>query len=145
MAQTNTELSVEIIARISETLNHLIRTEGEIQINNKTIWDNILHRMDNSVWRGILETLHRLYNQHPNLYRNYHIEAIEEGLSLLDRYDQYYDSVLDIRTRHLDHKKCAWRCLMSMREIYCAALDINLPNSNAGKIQNEFGNLFNAD
>jgi hypothetical protein len=145
MAQTNTELSVEIICRLAENLNQIIRTTGEIQINNKTIWDNILHRMDNSVWRGVLETLATLYTQQPSLFKNYHVEAITEGLQMLDKFEEYYDKVLDMKTRHLDHKKTAWRCLMATREIYNSATDTHLPNSNRSKVKTQFGDLFDAN
>lgn len=145
MAQTNTELSVEIICRLAETLNQIIRNEGEIQINNKTIWDNILHRMDNSVWHGVLATLAELNLQQPSLFKNYHVEAIDQGLALLHKFDQYYDRVLDMNTRQIKNKKTAWRCLMAIREIYNSATDTHLPNSNHSKVKTQFGDLFDAD
>lgn len=143
--QVNTELSVELICAIGNKLNDLIRSTGELQINNKVIWNQMLHKMDNSIWRGILTTLQELSSQQPQLFEWYHLTAVSDGLAVLDRYDAYYDRVLDMKNRKLDTKKTAWRCLMTLREVYCAAIELDLPNANSSRVTSTYGNLFNAD
>jgi hypothetical protein len=141
-ATTRTELSVEIIYRISEFLNAEIRQHGETQKDNPRIWHGFLHKMDNSVWRGVLETLALLSKQHPELFKIEHLTAIDEGLTLLDKYEDYYDRVLDMKNRHVDAKRVAWKCLMTTREVYCAACDIYLPNKDSSRVLTTFGEIF---
>lgn len=139
---TNTELSIDIMRHIQRTLNNMIESHGEITINNKTIWDGYLHQMPNEVWRGILETLHELAQQQPQLFSMHHISAVGEGLYALNKFDQYYDQVLDMKNRHLDHKRIAWKCFMTVREVMNAAMDIDLPNSNHSRVKNTFQAIF---
>ena len=56
----NTKQSVELIYRVSEHLNQIIRNSGQIQINNKAIWNEVLHQLENNHWRGMLETLEEI-------------------------------------------------------------------------------------
>jgi hypothetical protein len=139
---TTVELSIEIMTHIQRMLNNQIENHGEIKINNKTIWNGFLHQMDNHVWRGCLETLEELSQQHPALFDHYHLNAIESGLKALDKYEQYYDRVLDMRNRHLDHKKIAWRCIMTIREVMNRAQNITLKNSDEAQVKTSFGSLF---
>jgi hypothetical protein len=142
MANIKTELSVEVIYRIARMLNTEIESNGQIQLNNKKIWEGFLHQMPNEVWRGVLETLALLNYQHPELFEYNHVTAIELGLGALDKYDSYYDNVLDMRNRHLDHKKIAWKCLMTTREVYNRCCDIYLPNSDVSKVKTTFSSIF---
>lgn len=139
---TNTELSIEIMHHIQRMLNNQIENQGAIKINNKTIWNGFLHKMDNSVWRGCLETLQQLEEQSPALFDSYHRDAVAAGLKALDKYEQYYDRVLDMRNKHVDHKKIAWRCLMTIREVMNRATGIKLDNSDASRVKTQFGDLF---
>lgn len=127
---------------IQRMLNNQIENHGEIKINNKTIWSGFLHQMGNDVWRGILETLDELSEQSPALFDQYHLDSIRLGLAALDRYDSYYDSVLDMRNRHVDHKKIAWRCLMTIREVMNRATGKRIENSDTAQVKTQFGDLF---
>ena len=138
----STEVSVEIICRIGEMLNHEIRQHGVVPLNNKTIWHNCLHQMTNASWRAVLETLETLGAQHPELFRLDHFATIEEGLAALNKYERYYDRVLDLGNRHLNHKKLAWKCLMTIREIYCAAIGLDLPNKESSRVRTHFEDIF---
>lgn len=142
MAQTHTELSVEIIYRIASMLNTEIRKGGEIQINNKTIWDGFLHQMPNEVWRGIVETLIELNEQHPEMVEMNQLSALLEARGLLDRFEPYYDRVMDMKNRHVQAKRTAWKCIMSIREIHNRCAGINLPNSDHSRVKTNFGELF---
>lgn len=142
MMTHNHEISTAIINKLARTLNSEIERNGEIKINNKLIWDGMLHKMSNEVWRGILESLKLLSEQHPRLFDFNHLAAIDRALQLLDRYEGYYDNVLDIKNAKMDNKKVAWKCLMTLREVYCAANNIYLPNSDASKITSTYGRIF---
>lgn len=142
MAQTNQQLSASIVAKITHMLNDEILKGGEIQINNKVIWDGMLHRMDNTVWRGCIELLLELNQQHGEMLTLQDLRNLEDALALLNRYDQHYDRVLDMKNRHVDAKKTAWRALMSMREIVCRCWAVDLPNSNTSRVLSNYGSLF---
>jgi len=138
----NTKQSVELIYRISEHLNQIIRNSGQIQINNKAIWNEVLHQLENAHWRGMLETLEALCDQNPNLGTLQHRIAISEGLAILEKYEAYYDRCMDVRTKHLNNKHTAWKCLMSMRELYCAAIDKPLPNADTSRVRSTYEEIF---
>lgn len=134
---TTTELSVTIMCHINKTLNNICQEQGEISINNRKIWDTYLHQMDNTIWRGILETLLEFYQQYPTLFEMHQVSAINEALSTLNRYYDYYDNVLHINKPNMKHRRIAWRCLMVIREV------INQANSTQGALlrKNTFNDL----
>lgn len=140
--QTTTELSIDIMRHIQRTLNNIIESTGEITINNKTIWDGYLHKMDNEVWRGILETLARLEREHPEMFTMHQATAVMEGLAALNKYENYYDKVLDMNTRHIKHKGIAWKCFMTVREVMNRCMDIDLPNANSSRVTTNFNSIF---
>ena len=142
MAQLKTETSIAVMEAIAEMLNTEIRKNGEIQINNSIIWDGYLHQMHNEDWRGILETMHTLYQQQPQLFSMQNVSAIDDGIALLDKFDQYYDRVMDMKNRHVSAKKTAWKCIMAIREVWNSATGEYLPNSNESRTKTSYGDLF---
>ena len=142
MAQLKQETSIAVMRAIAEMLNTEIRKNGEIQINNSVIWDGYLHQMHNEDWRGVLETMNTLYQQHPQLFTMQNAEAIQDGLELLNKFDQYYDRVMDMRNRHVSAKKTAWKCIMCIREVWNQATDEYLPNTDESKTKTSFNDLF---
>ena len=142
MAQLKTETSIAVMQAIAEMLNTEIRKNGEIQINNSVIWDGYLHQMHNEDWRGILATMNTLAEQHPELFTLQNLEAIRDGIALLDKFDQYYDRVMDMKNRHVSAKKTAWKCIMAIREVWNRATGEYLPNDNDSKTKTSFGSLF---
>ena len=142
MAQLKTETSIAVMEAIAEMLNTEIRKNGEIQINNSIIWDGYLHQMHNEDWRGILETMHTLYQQQPQLFSMQNVSAITDGIELLNKFDQYYDRVMDMKNRHVSAKKTAWKCIMAIREVWNSATGECLPNKNESKTKTSYGDLF---
>lgn len=139
---TNTKLSIEIMYRIKEMLNTEIRKHGEIQINNKNIWDGYLHKMDNDVWNGLLMVLQTLEEQHPKYFTMHHLKTLNEAVQLMNKYGGYYDNVLDMKNRHVDAKRTAWKCIMMIREVWNACVGEYLPNSDSSKTKTTFGDIF---
>ena len=138
----NTKTSIEVIHHIAKMLNNDIETNGELQINNKTIWDGYLHQMDNATWTGVLITLKQLSLDHPKLFKIYHTDAIDGALEAIVKYQDYYDAVLDMRNRHVNHKQIAWKCLMTIREVYNSCCDIYIDNADTSKVKSSFNSLF---
>lgn len=116
------------MCHITKTLNQIIVEQGEININNKTIWDTYLHQMDNHIWRDILETLYELYMQHPDLFEMHQVSAVKNALETLNKHYNYYDNVLHINKPNMKHRAIAWRALMVVREI------VNTANSPRGEL-----------
>lgn len=141
-AQTNTQLSIEIMYRMKEFLNNEIRQNGEIQINNKRIWDGWLHKMDNEVWYGILYTLQELEKQYPKYFSMHQMDAVQEALILLNKFSDHYDKVLDMNNKHVRAKKVAWKCLHTVREVWNDCVGEDLPNLDSSRVSSNFGDLF---
>jgi hypothetical protein len=139
--KTNLELSIEIAYNIAKMLNHTIETDGEIKINNKTIWKGYLHQMDNNVWYGLVDLLEQLQQQSPGVFKPYDEKNLADARAALDKHSPYYDNVLDMKNRHLDNKKIAWRMLMTVREVWNRCCDIHLPNSDKSKVLNNFKDI----
>lgn len=138
---TNTKLSIEVVHRIAKFMNHQIESHGETKINNKEIWHGFLHKMNNEVWMGIVELWEQLSEQHPHLFKHWDERNIQDARAAIQKYSPYYENVLDMKNRHLDHKKIAWRLLMTTREVWNRCCDIHLPNSDKSKVLNCFSDL----
>ena len=125
------------MCHITRTLNAIVEELGEININNRTIWDKYLHQMDNTIWRGILQTLLELYEQYPTLFEMHQVSAINEALTTLNTYYDYYDNVLHINKPNMKHRRIAWRALMVIREV------VNTAQSTRGALlrTNTFNDL----
>jgi hypothetical protein len=139
---TNIQLSVDIAVKIAKILNDEILSKGQIQINNKKIWDGMLHKMENEVWRGVLEMFVELEHQHPNMITLQDMRNISDALALLDKFDAYYDRVLDMRNKDVGAKKTAWRALMTTREVICRCWGLDLPNKDSSKVLSNYESLF---
>jgi len=142
MAQLKTETSIAVMEAIAEMLNTEIRKTGEIQINNSVIWDGYLHQMHNEDWRGILETMRQLADQQPQLFSMQNVSAIDDGLELLNKFEPYYDRVMDMKNRHVSAKKTAWKCIMAIREVWNQATGEYLPNKDDSRTKTSFNDLF---
>ena len=139
---TNATISIDLMYHIKEMLNNEIRNSGEIQINNKTIWDGFLHQMSNEDWLGIVMVLHELECVHPELFTPQHTRALEDCAELLHKFSPYYDRVMDMKNRHVSAKKTAWKMLMTVREIWNSAVGDGLPNLDSSRVKTNYGELF---
>lgn len=109
---------------IAQCLNQEIQNTGPIAIDNRRIWDGFLHRWDNTDWAHMLIAFDQLQDQYPNLIKPFHRTAFEEAKAV-------YLEHCDVHPRCLDTKqtkKHAWRMIMSLREVWNAANNINIPN-----------------
>ena len=105
------------MVHVTKTLNEIVERDGDININNKTIWNRYLHQMDNVVWRGVLESLQQLFQQEPHMFEIHQTVAINNALETLNQYYDYYDNVLHINKPKMKHRGIAWRALMTIREV----------------------------
>jgi len=119
---------IEIWREVAESLNTIITTTGKkIDINNPTIWSGFLHRFDNDDWEDALAAVALAVREDPTLARPWHERNITTARSLLLK------STVTGKSRILDtkpYKKTAWATIMTMRELWNAVQEINLPNED---------------
>lgn len=110
---TDEILTLDLWESVAKTLN-LIKQEPEgITINDSRIWNGYLHRWHNSHWERIITLSLRLYKQHPEVFTDNHVDALENArLTFIKNMD--IPRCMDKK----ETKKIAWRWLMSMREIW---------------------------
>lgn len=116
------------IGDISETLNDIILNTGkQIDINNKTIWDNYLHRWDNTDWEDMLAGFDAIANSAPEKVKAYHKNNYERAAIAINRGKHSSDRVLDKKA----NKKIAWAMIHTFREVWNNIHDKDIPNQDA--------------
>ena len=131
------ENRITLIVKIAQHLNNQIQLAGAIKPNNKGIWQAILHNLTNEQWHAILETLEELMNKNPTIGNLGHLNTVETGLQILKKYE-LYDRCLDMKNHTANNKPIAWKCLMTIREVYNSACGIDLPNADSSRTTNTF-------
>ena len=127
--QTYLVEGIELIAQAVEILNNEIRTNGEIKPNNKTIWKQTLNVWTNRDWAKITAVLIELNEHQTGLFRSFHERNLIETETVLKKHWMAHPRVMDTKA----HKNLAWKMLHTVREVWCAANDIHLPNDDAAK------------
>lgn len=142
MEQKDIEVSVELAYRIADMLNQEIKKQGEIKLNNKTIWKGFLHQMANEDWLYLIALMEELGDQQPWLIKPWDERVLREARRTIEKFSPYYDRVLDMRNRHLNHKKLEWQLIMTVREVWNRACDIHLPNKDSSKTVQDLSEIF---
>lgn len=112
------DLALDIWQEVADDLRAIIRTEGEIRINNELIWNKYLHRWRNRHWELILTAAQHLHQEHPEIFTGFQENALIEAWSTLQRYKEEHPRCMDQKTKDMNTKTVAWKWLMSMREIW---------------------------
>lgn len=139
-------LAVDLWYEIATLLNNIVKEEGEISIDDKRIWDGYLHRWTNEEWMLIVQAVYELNQDHPELFKRYHVDALEATILALSAGHQN-SRIMDKRK----NKGTEWRMIMTLREVWNNANAIHLPNqpstTNKTKIRqaNQFNSLFDLD
>ena len=126
-----------VYRKVSEMLNNEIRTNGQLKLNNKTIWDT-LHAMDNDIWSMYLTGIKIIDKEFGHLVNLDELATVLELERALDRYgymSQSNNLLTPYKTRKDPHnyKKKAWKMINQGREIWCRAMQIDLPNDDSSK------------
>lgn len=137
---TPLEQGIELWGSVAETLNTIIKRDGKIDINDREIWDNILHSWQNEDWELAIVAVATLYNEYPNYFKKFHIDALKEAGRTLLKHKDTTERVLDKRM----YKALEWKMIMTMRELWNACRDEYIPNDNSARKLNEFRKLFDA-
>lgn len=133
-----------VFRKVSEMLNTEIRSHGKLQRSNKTIWE-CLHAMDNDIWQMYLHGIKIVDKEFGHLVKMDEIATVLELERALDVYGYMSQSgnlLTPFKTRKEPHnyKGKAWKMVCQGREVWCRAMQIDLPNDDTSK-QNHTDNL----
>lgn len=128
-----------VFRKVSELLNREIRQSGKLQKNNKTIWA-ALHNMDNDIWAMYLRGIKIIDREFGYLVPMDTIATVLELERALERYGDLSTSnnlltPFKTRTNGHNYKGRAWKMVNQGREVWCKAMEIDLPNDDSSKKQ----------
>lgn len=123
----NAIAGLERVFEVAQMLNNIIKTTNQpIDINNKQIWGEYLHKFSNEDWDDMLTALEEMRKIEPGAFTAYHNNNMITARQHLDKGE------LQGKTRALDKretKRTAWAMIMTMRECYNRAAGVDLPNT----------------
>jgi hypothetical protein len=123
----NAITGLERVFEVAQMLNNIIKaTNQPIDINNKQIWGDYLHKFSNEDWDDMLTALEEMRKIEPGAFTAYHNNNMITARQVLDK------GQLQGKTRVLDKretKRYAWAMIMTMRECYNRAAGTPLPNT----------------
>jgi hypothetical protein len=122
------ETASDMLTDITQYLNDIIRTTGKaIDINNHALWDKYFHSWSNQDWDIMLSALEDILTAHPELFKPWHKRNIQEARSAWHAQKNSNDRILDSKK----HKRKAWACVMTIREIVNEINGIEIANEDA--------------
>lgn len=135
----------DMLVDITRYLNTVITTTGRaIDINNHELWNQYFHKWTNQDWDVMLSALEDLIRVQPHLFESWHKRNIQEARTAWHAQKNSTDRILDTKR----HKRKAWACVMTIREVVNKILDIDLPNEDSKVVESTqpketvFGRLF---
>lgn len=118
-------------------INKIVEAEGDLQKDDRRIWDPFLHTWSNEDWLAILAAWEAEYDNDTTMFnwcvdkegkkrRVPHISTYNETVDILKHYMKKYPRVLDKRDSEMDNKRLAWKMIMSLREVYNNIHNLNI-------------------
>ena len=132
--EQSTQRGVDLWCQIAQLLNNIVVHNGAIDINNKTIWDSWLHQRTDQDWWDILSTFGWFNEQQGNLVSLTEYRVWSEAVDQFQQYQGVVDgdapgrSCMDYKRGKISTKGKTWNMIMVLREVYCRACGIDLPN-----------------
>ena len=124
----NEATASDLLVNITDYLNTLIRKTGKrIDINNHALWDQYFHKWSNQDWDVMLSALEELIQRQPHLFEAYHKRAVQEARTAWHAQKNANDRILDTKR----HKRKAWACVMTIREVVNRINGLDIPNEDA--------------
>lgn len=124
----NPAKGIDLWQDITATLNDIITTTGKkIDINNPTIWQEYLHRWDNTDWADMLSAFDAVLQQRPDLMKPFHKRNFENAVTVLNLGKDQSDRILDKKA----NKRVAWAMIMTLREVLNELNEVDIPNDDA--------------
>ena len=123
---------------VAQTLNSIIvDTQQAIDINNRLIWDTILHVWSNQDWLDVLAIAEYTRRCNPDIATDFNVTALLNARMVLDTGQP---RALDKRAT----KRHAWAAIMTLREMYNKLEGIRIANAPAQQaaLINQFDAVF---
>jgi len=121
-------------------LNEEILQGGQLQKNNRRIWDTILHNWNNYDYVRVIALMRLLMETNPEMFAGRNEEAVLTADMILgkhwDRPTGKKNPTWGPDGRVLDQpefKHDAWKLIMAMREVWNKAQGIDIPNDDTSK------------
>lgn len=126
-----------VFRKVCELLNREIERGGKLEKNNKEIW-RALHAMDNDIWAMYLRGIKLIDKEFGYLVPMDTTATVLELERTLERYGDLSTSgniltPFKTRTNGHNYKGRAWKMVNQGREVWCTAMDIDLPNDDTSK------------
>jgi hypothetical protein len=141
----NEHTATDMLVELTDYLNTIIRkTNKQIDINNHALWDKYFHRWSNADWDVMLTALEELIQLQPHLFEAWHKRAVQEARTAWHAQKNLNDRILDSKR----HKRKAWGCAMTIREVVNRINGVDLPNEDSKVVirtepqETIFGRLF---
>lgn len=135
----------DMLVDITQYLNNtIVKTGRAIDINNHELWSKYFHTWTNQDWDLMLSALEDLIRTQPHLFEAWHKRNVQEARTAWHAQKNPNDRILDSKR----HKRKAWACVMTIREVINKILDIDIPNEDSKvKVSTQpqetvFGRLF---
>jgi hypothetical protein len=114
----------EIWEALAKDLNGIIKSSGQIQIDNHHIWNTWLHEFQNEDWEDMISMAQAAIKEMPSCAQTFHKNKLYEAQDALNNERDLRDRVLDRK----EHKGKAWAAMMALREVYNNIEGIDCPN-----------------
>jgi len=98
----------------------ILAESPEIPRNSRALW-SLLNTWTNSEWQSVMEAVITLWQQHPELFTQHQITAMQKCAQALSA--NRHPRILDTR----EYKPYAWRMMMTLREIWLRAQEEEYP------------------
>lgn len=119
----------ELNQYITDTLNGLITSTGrQIDKNERVIWDEFLHILDNNNWADMFEAFKKVLETENIFLNSIQERRYTEARTTFERDSQLRDRCMDILNKAKNTRVLAWGMIMVIREVYNEKNKINIPN-----------------
>ena len=119
----------ELNQYITDTLNGLITTTGrQIDKNEKIIWDEFLHIIDNDNWADMFAAFKHALDSQSIFLNSLQERRYTEALRTFERDSLLRERCMDILNKAKNTRTLAWGMIMTIREVYNEKNKVNIPN-----------------
>lgn len=116
---------------ITDTLNNLITSTGQqINKNERVIWDEFLHIIDNDNWADMFAAFKDTLDHHDIFLNSIQERRYREALATFERDSKLRERCMDVLTKAKNTRTLAWGMIMTVREVYNEKNKITIPNQD---------------
>ena len=130
----NAQDGLILCQHITDILNNIIISTGkQIDKNEKSIWDDFLHQINNDEWESMFMGFKETVAKHRVFLTHHQQRKFDEAYTTFQKDKHKRERCMDIRNKFMNTKDTAWAMIMVIREITNQATGIDIPNVDAPK------------